>query len=96
MPLSDSKILFWNGKIPLKSVHFDVVNDKDRTEQSSPSPVATPSLCGVPLKYISYVFPLRHRHSHTSCGFRPFSVLSTIVRSVYPQILTLFLSVLLH
>ncbi|KAH9161346.1 nucleotide-sugar transporter-domain-containing protein, partial [Lactarius sanguifluus] len=55
MPHSDSKILFWNGKIPLKSVHLDVVNDKDHTEQSSPSPVATPSLCGVPLKYISLI-----------------------------------------
>ncbi|KAH8989185.1 nucleotide-sugar transporter-domain-containing protein [Lactarius hatsudake] len=55
MAHSDSKILFWNGKIPLKSVHLDVVNDKDHIEQSSPSPVATPSLCGVPLKYISLI-----------------------------------------
>ena len=96
MALSDSKILFWNGKNPLKSVHFDVVVDEDkgRTEQSAPSPVTTPSLCGVPLKYISYVLslPFPHRRPHTSDGIRPFSVLST---GVHARILTLF-SVFLH
>lgn len=55
MALSDSKFLFWSGKHPLKSVYLDVVDDKDRAEQSSPSPAATPSVCGVPLKYISLV-----------------------------------------
>lgn len=87
MALTDSKILFWNGKIPAKSVQFDVVNDKDYTEQSPPSPIATPSVCGVPLKYISYVFPRRHSHSHISCGLRLCPVLSAIIPSVYPRIL---------
>ena len=92
MTHSDSKILFWNGKNP--SVHFDVVVDEDkgRTEQSAPSPVTAPSLCGVPLKYISYVLPFPHRHPHPSDGLRPFSVFST---GVHARILTLFL-VFLH
>ena len=97
MALSDSKILFWNGKNPLKAVHFDVVDDdKDRVEQPSPSPVAAPSLCGLPLKYSSYVFPIRRRHPHISYGSRPFLVPSSIVRSVYSRVLILFFSVLLH
>jgi len=58
MSLSDSKVLFWNGKSPSKSIHFDAVTDKDRTEQPAPAPTAVPTLCGMPLKYISYVFPL--------------------------------------
>ncbi len=58
MALLDSKVLFWNGKVPSKSIHFDAVTDKDRTEQPAPAPTAVPSLCGMPLKYISYVFPL--------------------------------------
>jgi hypothetical protein len=59
MALSDSKIMFWNGKVPSKSIHFDVVTDKDHTEQQqAPAPTAVPTLCGMPLKYISYVFPL--------------------------------------
>ena len=58
MALSDSKVLFWNGKVPSKSIHFDAVTDKDRTEQQAPAPTAVPTLCGMPLKYISYVFPL--------------------------------------
>ncbi|KAI0306320.1 nucleotide-sugar transporter-domain-containing protein [Multifurca ochricompacta] len=55
MALSDSKILFWNGKIPLKTIHFDSVNDEDRIEQPAPTPPSVPSLCGVSLKYISLV-----------------------------------------
>jgi hypothetical protein len=58
MALSEPKLLFWSGKFPQKSIHFDTLNDKDRLEQASSPPPATPSLCGVPLKYISYVFPL--------------------------------------
>jgi hypothetical protein len=57
MALSDSKVLFWNGKVPSKSIHFDAVTDKDRTEQPAPAPTAVPTLCGMPLKYISYVSP---------------------------------------
>jgi hypothetical protein len=56
MALSDPKLLFWNGKIPQKSIHFVPLGDKDRAEQPSPPPATPPSLCGVPLKYISYVF----------------------------------------
>lgn len=58
MALSDSKIMFWNGKVPSKSIQFDAVTDKDRTEQQAPAPTAVPTLCGMPLKYISYVIPL--------------------------------------
>ncbi len=95
MPLSDSKILFWNGKHPLKSVHLDVIHDKDRSEQPSSSPVSAPSLCGVPLKYISYVFPIRRHHSRTGYSLKPFSIFSIIVHRAHLRILTLFFPVLL-
>lgn len=55
MSLSDTKALFWNGKVPSKSIHFDAVTDKDRTEQPAPAPTAVPTLCGMPLKYISLI-----------------------------------------
>lgn len=58
MALSDSKLLFWNGKTPLKSVHLDAVTDKDRPEQPAAASTTAPLLCGLPLKYISYVFLL--------------------------------------
>src|ERR1700761_2720079 len=108
MTPSDSKILFWNGKIPLKSVHFDVVDDdKDRTEQASPSPVATPSLCGVPLKYISYVISRRHLNHipPTALGhsqsFRPFFAVFTHILTLLFSLITLAvqnatLSLLMH
>ncbi|KAI0273303.1 nucleotide-sugar transporter-domain-containing protein [Gloeopeniophorella convolvens] len=54
MALSDPKLLFWNGKIPLKPIQFDLVDDQLPSEQP-PAPPATPSLFGVPLKYISLV-----------------------------------------
>jgi hypothetical protein len=56
MALSESKVLFWNGRLSPKSIHFDAVTDKDHAEQSAPAPTAVPTLCGMPLKYISYVF----------------------------------------
>lgn len=71
MALSDSKVLFWNGKIPSKSIHFDVVTDKDHTEQPAPAPTAVPTLCGMPLKYISYVFPFFLPPDPISCWLRP-------------------------
>ena len=54
--LSESKLLFVNAKPPLNSIHFDAITDKDRVEQPVAAPTTAPSLCGVPLKYISYVF----------------------------------------
>jgi len=75
MPLSDSKLLFWNGKTTLKSIHFDAVTDKDHTEQPAAAPTATPSLCGVPLKYISYVIHLSPHGQSPIAGLCPFLVL---------------------
>ena len=76
MALSDSKILFWNGKISPKSIHFDAATDKDHTEQAAPAPTAVPTLCGMPLKYISYVsFPLSPLTPNSHCWLRLFSVL---------------------
>jgi hypothetical protein len=67
---SDSKVLFWNGKIPSKSIHFDAVTDKDRAEQPAPAPTTVPTLCGMPLKYISYVLPFLSPLTFLRCGRR--------------------------
>jgi len=75
MALPDSKLLFWNGKTSLKSIHFDAVTDKDHVEQPAAAPTAAPSLCGVPLKYISYVIHLLLTGQSPITGSYPFLVL---------------------
>jgi hypothetical protein len=82
MALSDSKLLFVNGKPPLKSIHFDAITDKDRVEQPVAAPTAAPSLFGVPLKYISYVLLSVSPTLPTSnCGPIPFLVLFKFMAS---------------
>lgn len=103
MALSDSNLLFVNGKPPLKSIHFDAITDKDRVEQPVAAPTATPSLFGVPLKYISYVFlsvsptvQLRRYHSWSRSNlWRP------LLTYFFPSLVTLAvqnatLSLLMH
>jgi hypothetical protein len=75
MALSDSKLLSWNGKTSLKSIHFDAVTDKDHTEQPTAAPTAAPSLFGVPLKYISYVIHFSPIGLSPIAGSYPFLVL---------------------
>jgi UDP-sugar transporter A1/2/3 len=102
MALSDSKIMFWNGKVPSKSIHFDAVTDKDRTEQQAPAPTAVPTLCGMPLKYISYVFPFTSPLSHFPWdGGYSQSFGQTILTFSLPSLITLAvqnaaLSLLMH
>jgi hypothetical protein len=101
MALSDSKLLFVNGKPPLKSIHFDAITDKDRIEQPA-APTTTPSLFGVQLKYISYVFlsfllpypPINHSRSRPKLS-RP------LLTYILPSLVTLAvqnatLSLLMH
>lgn len=83
MALPDSKLLFWNGKTSLKSIHFDAVTDKDHIEQPVSAPTAAPSLCGVPLKYISYVIHLSTHWPISNCGLLPVLATQTHVLTCF-------------
>jgi hypothetical protein len=60
MALSDSKVLFSNGKVPSKSIHSDAVTHKDRTEQPAqhllPYPVTPSVACPSNISRTSFLF----------------------------------------